>query len=393
MNRTIRNTLTLAATLAASLGAGACPALAGSYVVSACSPTSSPGLWAPTNTFPAALATGNLCGGPAIGSTDGSHQGALYAEDVLNSPANIPDGSRAGWTLNAPAGTTITAISYYRSLHSYVDSDMISGLFQADGSPLEQCKIPWPFPSGSSIHCDKPNDQSPVTFTGLSTSSLFLGVMCRIVTQALVCNGGGAPLHEVTADLYSARVTLSESGAPTLGSIGGALWGGGVVSGCRARHVHGQRPERYPGAAGAQRHRPNAHHRPPGVRLREHAAVPAAARRRTERRHDPRRRRGAHLQPRRHRRRREQPDRDVAAGHGRQLRPAATDAHRGRPGRRVERHRAVVAKPARPAGADQQGDGAAVPSDVPARYEHQRVRGRAAHRARPRHVQRAAVAA
>ena len=231
MNRTIRNTLTLAATLAASLGAGACPALAGSYVVSACSPTSSPGLWASTNTFPAALATGNLCGGPAIGSTDGSHQGALYAEDVLNSPANIPDGSRAGWTLNAPAGTTITAISYYRSLHSYVDSDMISGLFQADGSPLEQCKIPWPFPSGSSIHCDKPNDQSPVTFTGLSTSSLFLGVMCRIVTQALVCNGGGAPLHEVTADLYSARVTLSESGAPTLGSIGGALWGGGVVSG------------------------------------------------------------------------------------------------------------------------------------------------------------------
>ena len=53
----------------------------------------------------------------------------------------------------------------------------------ADGSPLEQCKIPWPFPSGSSIRCDKINDQAPVTFTGLNTSSLFLGVMCRIVTR------------------------------------------------------------------------------------------------------------------------------------------------------------------------------------------------------------------
>ena len=230
MNRTIRNALTLAATIAASLGVPG-PALAGSYVVSACSPTSSPGLWAQTNTFPTVLATGNQCGGPAIGPTDGSHQGALYAEDILNSSTNIPDGSRAGWTLNAPGGTTITAISYYRSLHSFTTSDMISGLFLTDGSPLEQCKIPWPFPSGSSIHCDKVNDQSAVTFTGLNTTSLFFGVMCRLVDNATACISGGAPIHAATADLYSARVTLSESGAPTLGSIAGALWAGGIVSG------------------------------------------------------------------------------------------------------------------------------------------------------------------
>jgi hypothetical protein len=230
MNRTIRNALTLAATIAASFGVLSCPALAGNYVVSACSPTTSPGLWAQTNTFPAVLATGNHCGGPAIGPTDGSHQGALYAEDILNSPATIPDGSRAGWTLNAPAGTTITAISYYRTLSSFTQSDMISGLFQADGSPLEQCKIPWPFPSGSSIHCDKINNQAPVTFTGLSTSSLLFGIMCRIVDGGS-CGAGGAPIHAAKADLYSARVTLSESGAPTLTNVGGALWGAGVVSG------------------------------------------------------------------------------------------------------------------------------------------------------------------
>ena len=230
MTRMSLKVLSLAAAIAGCLGVLCGPAAAGSYVVSACSPTSSPGLWAQTNTFPTALTTGNLCGGPAVGPVDGSHEGALYAEDILNTPGNIPDGARAGWTLTAPTGTTITAISYYRTLTSFTHSNMISGLFLADGSPLEQCKIPWPFPSGSSIHCDKINDQAPVTFTGLSTGSLFFGVMCRIVDGSS-CIAGGAPLHAAKADLYSARVTLSESGVPTLGSLGGALWGGGIVSG------------------------------------------------------------------------------------------------------------------------------------------------------------------
>jgi hypothetical protein len=205
-------------------------AVAGSYVVNACSPSSSPGLWAPTNTFPAVFVTGNRCGGPAIGSLDGSHEGALYAEDVLNSSVNIPDGSRAGWTFTAPAGTAITAISYYRTLHAYNDQDMISGIFAADGSPLEQCKIPWPFTHGSNIHCDKVNNQVPVTFSGLNTSGLFMGVNCRIVTGALACIGGGT-IHAAAADLYSARVTLSENGAPVLSNVGGPVWSGGVVSG------------------------------------------------------------------------------------------------------------------------------------------------------------------
>ena len=222
--------LPLFAAVAAWLAALASPALAGSYVVNACSPASSPGLWAATNTFPTALTTGNQCGGPAIGPTDGSHEGALYAEDILNS-GTIPDGARAGWMLTAPAGTTITAISYYRTLHAYNDPNMISGLFQADGTALEQCKIPWPFVAGSSIHCDKVNNQAPVTFSGLSTNALFLGVACRLVEPQGSCGAGGAPLHAASADLYSARVTLSESGTPTLGDVGGSLWTGGVVSG------------------------------------------------------------------------------------------------------------------------------------------------------------------
>jgi hypothetical protein len=230
MNRTLPRAVKLAAITAASFAVLSCPALAGSYVVSACSPASSPGLWAQTNTFATALTVGNRCGGPAIGPTDGSHQGALYAEDILTSPATIPDGARAGWTITAPPGATITAISYYRSLHAYNDANMISGLFQADGTPLEQCKIPWPFVAGSSIHCDKVNNQAPVTFMGLSTSALFLGVGCRLVVPQSTCGAGGT-IHAATADLYSARVTLSESGAPTLSNVAGPLWDAGVVSG------------------------------------------------------------------------------------------------------------------------------------------------------------------
>ena len=231
MMRVILKALLIAFAAAGGLGVLTCSAYAGSYVVSACSPTSSPGLWAQTNTFPGALEVGNRCGGPAIGPIDGSQDGSLYAEDVLNSPSNIPDGARAGWTLVAPLGTTITAISYYRTFSAYNNPNMISGLFQADGTPLEQCKLPWPFVSGSSNRCDRINDQAPATFAGLSTGSLFVGVTCRIVDNALACIAGGAPLHAATARLYSARVTLSESGAPTLGNVAGSIWGGGVVSG------------------------------------------------------------------------------------------------------------------------------------------------------------------
>ena len=206
-------------------------ALAGSYYVNACSPSTSPGLWAAVNTFPTSFATGNNCGGPAgseMGPLDGSNHGALYAEDILLTP-DMPDGSRAGWTFTAPAGTTITAIRYYRSLSAYGQPDFSAGLVQADGGVLEECRIQTPF--GSSIVCSKPNDQGPVEFTGLNTSSLFFGVICRVIfPDGGGCVAGGT-IHSGTASMYSARVTLSESSPPALSGLSGPLWGGSVVSG------------------------------------------------------------------------------------------------------------------------------------------------------------------
>jgi hypothetical protein len=230
MTRLLCKALAVGAASAAGMLMSACPALAGSYTVSACSPSSSAGLWAQINTFPAGFATGNLCGGPAIGPLDGANNGALYAEDVLSSPADIPDGARAGWTFTAPAGTTIAAISYYRTLTAYNDQDLVAGLFQADGSALEQCKIPWPFLPGDSNTCSKTNNQAPYTFSGLNSTSLFLGITCHIVRPVLACGGGGT-IHAARAALYSAKVTLAESTPPTLSNLGGTLWGAGVIAG------------------------------------------------------------------------------------------------------------------------------------------------------------------
>ncbi len=205
-------------------------AVAGSYVVPACSPGSSPGQWAQVNTAPASYASGNLCGGPEIGSLDVTTQGSLWAEDILSSPADIPDGARAGWMVTAPAGAAITAISYYRTLTSRGSRDVAAGLYTAAGEVLEQCRIAIPF--GSPISCSMQNDQVPRAFSGLSTSGLFFGVLCDLVQQDITaCLAGGAPLHDVRAYMYSSRVTISESVAPSVAGVGGALWGGGVVSG------------------------------------------------------------------------------------------------------------------------------------------------------------------
>jgi len=231
MTQALHRALLVAAATAGCLALLTCPALAGSYYVTACSPSTSSGLWAAVNTLPTSFTTANNCGGPSgseVGPLDGSTQGALYAEDTLLSP-DMPDGSRAGWTFTAPAGTTIAAISYYRSLSAYGQRDFSAGLVQADGSVLEECRIQVPL--GSSIVCSKPNDQGPVTFTGLNTSSLFFGVICRVIfPDGGGCVAGGT-IHAGKASMYSARVTLSESSLPALSGLAGPLWGGGVVSG------------------------------------------------------------------------------------------------------------------------------------------------------------------
>ena len=212
--------------LAALLLAAATPPAAtasGSYTVTACSPTTSPGAWQQINTVPAGLTSASQCGGPTIGPLDGGDPGALYGEDLVGSTVHSPSGAQAGWSFTAPAGTTITAVSYYRSLLQQGDLDWIAGLFAANGTQLDVCHSD-PNP------CSRPNNQVAVTLTGLSTSGLFFGIECEPVAPDTNCLAGGTE-HYAQADLYSVKVTLSETGTPSVSNLAGALWAGGVVWG------------------------------------------------------------------------------------------------------------------------------------------------------------------
>lgn len=203
---------------------------AGTYMVSACSPTSSTGGLRLVNTFPPGLTVGNLCGGPATGPNEPqgpTDEGALFTEDSTNTTANIPNGAEAGWSFTAPIGTSITSITYWRSLHAYNQQSLVPGLWTGEGMTLESCQSP---PEGTH-ECNSLNNQGPKTFTNLNASSLFFGVRCSLVGGGEFCVPAGPGERHAQADLYSANVTLSEESSPTVSSISGAGWSGGFLSG------------------------------------------------------------------------------------------------------------------------------------------------------------------
>jgi hypothetical protein len=206
------------------------PAGAGTYTVLACSPTASSGGWQSVNSFPSGLAVGNMCGGSATGPnapTGPTDEGALFAEDSTNTTADIPNGAEAGWRFTAPAGTSIAGLTYWRSLHAYDQQSLVPGLWTGEGTTLESCQAP---PEGTH-ECNDLNNQGPQTFTNLNASSLFFGVRCSLVDGSEYCVPAAPGERHAQADLYSATVTLSETSSPTVSSVTGAGWSGGVISG------------------------------------------------------------------------------------------------------------------------------------------------------------------
>jgi hypothetical protein len=211
------------ALLLSALTASPVLAASGSYTVTACSPTASSGAWQQINTSSSGMSSGNQCGGPLIGPLSGGDTGALYGEDLAGSTSPVPAGAQAGWSFTAPANTTITAISYYRSLATGNDGDWIAGLTEPNGTQLDICHT-------SPTPCSSPNNQVAVTRSGLNATSLFFGVQCEPIGPDTDCLPG-ATQHFAQADMYSARVTLSETASPTVAGLSGSLWSGAVVWG------------------------------------------------------------------------------------------------------------------------------------------------------------------
>ena len=242
MRRPLRR-LAVACALALGMTGGSAfsapPAVAGSYTVTACSPTTSAGAWQPVNTDPTSIATGNHCGAdgtqaigpnPTLGPTE---TGALYSQDILGT-AEPPDQSTAGWQFTAPSGTVITAVSYYAAWETDGDGWM-SGMW-VDGNPIAsncvtniQHSSPCPAPSGP---FQASQSQAQQVLTGLDAQTLLFGVGCRQVEGIPGCHVDLSSPQDVEADLYSASVTLSTSSAPSVSGESGALWSAGsVVSG------------------------------------------------------------------------------------------------------------------------------------------------------------------
>ena len=135
-------------------------------------------------------------------------QGALYAEDNTEAAGtDIPNGAQAGWSFTAPAGTDVTAVSYYRDLEiAPTSDDFVVGLFEADGGRLETCQ--GTFQNGYT--CSVPNNQAPASISGLATSGLFFGMECQLQPSEEHCLSGSPGHHLAVADMYSVTVTLTE---------------------------------------------------------------------------------------------------------------------------------------------------------------------------------------
>ena len=208
--------LRLSSLSAVALGALALApaAQAGSFNVPTCGAASGAvnHSWANFNTNPTYVETGDLCNNGSPG---------LYTDDALTSPGNVPQGTEAGWIVNAPAGTTITAATVNRDFFKH-DNNFLLFVRDASGMLLDPgCTYPV-----SQTSCQVSGSES---WNALSTSSISVGVHCNNNPNTVCATGG--TLHNVHAWLLSATVTLTESTSPNVSSTGGPLLAGGWQSG------------------------------------------------------------------------------------------------------------------------------------------------------------------
>lgn len=230
--------IVIAALLAGGVLSSSARATGGSYQVRACdaAPESVDNSWTwassdPSNPdhFAEHADCPYLIGG---GGGNADKEGGLSTTDALGLPSGAPPGTSAGWTFTAPAGTTITAISYERYLgHQFDPDNYWSPALRADGTivPGETCLDT--VNNGETCAVGGPPGEGlePATITGLSAHELSLGIQCQAPSGEECITG--ATEHEAWAAMYGATVTLSDPTAPTLSTPTGPLWEPGQADG------------------------------------------------------------------------------------------------------------------------------------------------------------------
>jgi hypothetical protein len=211
---------------------------AGSYQVSACdfAPEAANNSWAWASNDPAQpshYAEHADCPyrlGGAGGKAD--QEGGLSTTDALGLSSGATPGTSAGWTFTAPAGTSITGLTYERYIgHQFDGFNDWSPALRADGTivPGETCLDSVENGETCSVGAPPGEGGEPAVITGLSARELSLGVVCQAPAEDECVTG--ATQYAVWAAMYGATVTLSDPTPPTLGEPTGVLWGPGEAGG------------------------------------------------------------------------------------------------------------------------------------------------------------------
>ncbi|MBA2505439.1 MAG: hypothetical protein H0V29_05770 [Thermoleophilaceae bacterium] len=164
-----------------------------------------------TNTHPAILDSGSASTCPAGGSFSG-----LWANDDFDFMGDAPDGARAEYVFDAPAGTTVTRWIYNRWMgKELTDSWSLYAKYAATPSDvvLDTCHVP-----GDGDPCSRGvagfNQAGERTVTGIATNQLTFGFTC--VNPTFECGTGSTTIHRIWAALYASTVQLTESTAPAI---------------------------------------------------------------------------------------------------------------------------------------------------------------------------------
>ena len=169
-----------------------------------------------------------------LGGSGGTadQEGGLSTTDALGLSSGATPGTSAGWTFTAPAGTTITGLTYERYIgHVFDPRNSWSPALRTDGTivPGETCLDSVQNGETCSVGGPPGTGGEPARITDLSAHELSLGIVCQAPSEDECVTG--ATEHEVWAAMYGATVTLFDPTPPTLGALSGALWGPGEAGG------------------------------------------------------------------------------------------------------------------------------------------------------------------
>ncbi|MEA2288119.1 MAG: hypothetical protein QOD55_116, partial [Solirubrobacteraceae bacterium] len=213
---------------AAALAAGtAVPALAGTYDVVTCTtdaqviprpPVSgADDAWVTETNDPSHLEFVRRCPPQPAVDLDG-----MVVRTRLNSGGPVT-GAYAHWRFDAPAGTSITRLRFWREIGKRVnDWELYSRT--AEGTKL------------AATDCTRPPDEftcqvgfpggPPADWPGLDTTFVRVGMLCVETSCAT-----GATLHEAWTAIYGAKVTVDDPTKPIATGGGGPLFAGGYLRG------------------------------------------------------------------------------------------------------------------------------------------------------------------